>query len=331
MKSILLLTCMTGASCLFAGGNVANEARVVIGFEQAGASAAKAEQHFFLDFFIDRQMKSRSLSLWGNVRVAGYPQQTNTSVAWFAGELAGQGGEVKVNQLAENAEFTAGLDWHPAALRWSLGSAAERRLGFIFAVGATGPLEPRTQLALFEVPAPNSPQYARFLQQYPSAAGSAYVGFIPQTRDRFYRAYGIGIRLLTRYNAQPGMPYSPPATYSFTIGQDEAITGGSLRGAVAKFDVFYPLPLGLPQKITGRNSQNAPAKVRILYLFGNAGLRLSGAGNITPFILNQAPTTIRGDEPTVAIIPTPSTRDVYRIGVGLDAAAAFCALTGGCR
>ena len=327
MKSILLLTCMTGAGCLFAGEDVANEARVIIGFEQAGASAAKAEQHFFLDFFIDRQMKSKSLSLWGNVRVAGYPQQTNTPVAQFAG----QGGDVKVNQLAENAEFAAGLDWHPAALRWSLGSSAERRLGLIFAVGATGPFEPRTRLLLFEVPAPNSPQYARFMQQYPSAAGSAYVGFIPPTRDRFYRAYAIGIRLLTRYNAQEGTPYSPPATYSFSIGQDEAITGGSLRAAVAKFDVFYPLPLSVPQKITGSNSQNATAKVRILYLFGNAGLRLSRAGDITPFVLQQAPTTIRGDEPGVAIIATPSTRDVYRIGIGVDAAAAICALTGGCR
>jgi len=295
---------------------VDSEARAVIGFEQAGASAASAEQHFFFDFFIDRKMKHDALSLWGNVRVASYPQQIDTPVAQFASNFATNVGNLKVNQLAETAEFSTGLDWHPAMLRWPVGSNALRRLGFIFSVGAKGPFVPKSRLSLFQVPSTSSPQYPRFAAQFPSAAQSTYVGFIPPDRDRFYRSYGAGIRFTTQYRGDSGASRAP-ATYTVLFGQDENVTGGTFKGAVAKIDVFYPLPL-------------ETKGTRFLFLFGNADLRLSRAENTTPFVLNAAPASITGAEPSVAIIATPSNRDVYRIGVGVDAVALICAMGGKC-
>jgi hypothetical protein len=103
-----------------------------------------------------------------------------------------------------------------------------------------------------------------------------------------------------------------PATYTVTIGQDENVTGGALRNPVVKFDVFYPFPL----KANG---------TRFLYLFGMAGLRLTPDGGTIPYILNPAPAGITGSESSVAIVVVPSNRDVYRIGVGIDAVSVVCA------
>jgi hypothetical protein len=291
-----------------------SEARAVVGFEQAGASAAKAEQHFFFDFFIDRKLKSDWVSLWGNLRIASFPQQIASPVAQFATEFIASVSSLKVNQLAETAEFGTGLDFHPGPLRWELAKGVTRRLGFIFSVGASGPFTPGTRLKLFQVPDPASPQYPRFATQFPDAAHSLYAAFLPSDRDRFYRAYGAGIRLTTMYQ-DPGDPEKStraPATYTVTIGQDENVTGGSLRGPVLKFDVFYPLPL----KANG---------TRYLYFFGMAGLRLTRAENAAPYVLNPAPAGITGSESSVAIVAAPSNRDVYRLGVGIDAVSIVCA------
>jgi hypothetical protein len=307
-----------------------SEARAVIGFEQAGGSATKAEQHYFFDFFIDRALKSKKWSLWGEVRIASFPKQIDTPVAQFAIDFATNVGNLKVNELAESADFATGLDFHP--WNWDVGTDANRRLGFIFSVGASGPFEPSTRLKLFQTPDPASPQYPPFAAQFPTAAHSPYVGFIPPDRDRFYRSWGLGIRLTTAYfgkDAEGKVDRKSisraPATYTVTFGQDENVSGGSLRGPTAKFDAFYPLPIKGGQSAT-----------RFLYLFGTAAMRLTRARNFTPFVLAPAPSctgtpsptcvNITGSEPSVAIISTPSTRDSYRIGVGVDAVGLICAM-----
>jgi hypothetical protein len=297
---------VSGTACR--GGNVENEARAVIGFQQAGASAAKAEQNFFFDFFIDRRLPRNWMSLWGDVRVASYPQQINTPVAQF--DVVTQVGQLKVNELAETAEFSSGLDIHPWP-SWDVGNAM-RRFGIIFSVGASGPFNPQSRLNIFQVPATASPQYNGFVAAYPQAKGSTYVGFIPPDRTQFYRAWGVGFRLTTTYREHQGS-HPPPATYTVTFGQDEAVTGGQFKSAVGKVDVFYPLPIGLQG-------------YRFIYLFGNASLQLKKANNYTPFVLSAAPANITGSEPSVAIIPVASNRDVYRIGVGVDAIALVCAI-----
>jgi len=89
--------------------------------------------------------------------------------------------------------------------------------------------------------------------------------------NRFYRQYYGGVRVQSTQQKH---------VVDVTLGQNEAITGGSLRGTVLRVDTFYALP------VTGGN---------FLYLFGTAMLRAS-------------PRPVRGD----------GGADTYRIGVGVD-------------
>ncbi|HYK63265.1 MAG TPA: hypothetical protein VEV85_27770 [Bryobacteraceae bacterium] len=286
-----------------------NEARAVIGFEQAGASATQAEQKFFFDFLIDRELKWKSVSLWGNVRVSSYPQQISTPLAQF--DIASAVGQLPVNKLAETASFLTGFDIHLKRLTFPV-RAGTRRLGFIGSFGATGPFTPEGRVALFAVPNSSSQQYSPFTAQFPQAKGSTYVGFVPPDRNQFYRQWSTGVRVTTMYREHLGFT-SPSATYTATIGQDEAVTAGRLHGAVLKFDVFYPMPV----KFTA---------YRFLYLFGTAALQVKRAHNETPFVLQPAPSDVHGYDSSVAIISSPSNRDTYRIGVGLDAVGVVCTI-----
>jgi hypothetical protein len=91
------------------------------------------------------------------------------------------------------------------------------------------------------------------------------------TGSRFYRQYYAGVRIQSTQQRH---------IVDVTLGQNEAITGGRLHGAVMRVDGFYALP------VTGGN---------FLYLFGTAMLRAS-------------PRPALGD----------AGADTYRIGVGVD-------------
>lgn len=92
------------------------------------------------------------------------------------------------------------------------------------------------------------------------------------TGNRFYRQYYGGVRVQSTQHTH---------TVDVALGQNEAITGGRLRGMVMRVDTFYALP------VTGGN---------FLYLFGTAMLRAS-------------PRAPAAGETGV---------DTYRIGVGVD-------------
>jgi len=91
------------------------------------------------------------------------------------------------------------------------------------------------------------------------------------TGNRFYRQYYGGVRVQSTQHTH---------MVDVSLGQNEAITGGALHGAVLRVDTFYALP------VTGGN---------FLYLFGTAMLRAS-------------PRPASGDGGV----------DTYRIGVGVD-------------
>src|SRR5262249_17526704 len=150
-------------------------------------------------------------------------------------------GQLPVNKLAETASFLTGFDYHPTWLTFPV-RAGTRRIGLVTSLGATGPFTPENRITLFAVPNSSSPQYAPFLAQFPQAKGSTYVGFAPPDRNQFYRQWSAGVRVTTMYREHAGFT-SPAATYTATIGQDEAVTAGHLRGKVLKFDVFYPMPV----------------------------------------------------------------------------------------
>jgi hypothetical protein len=111
--------------------------------------------------------------------------------------------------------------------------------------------------------------------------------------------------------------------YTFSVGQDEVITGGIFRSMVGRFDVFYPLP------VNGKVFKS-------IYLFGTSNLRLSKAKNIDAFVLNNPnidpstgkpwadasgnplPPKVQPYDPSVALVTVRSTRDTYRVGAGVD-------------
>ncbi len=296
------------------------EARVLVGYQQAGASSAKFSQTYFLDFFTARALSSTHLwgscnasgscvsgrwSLWGDIRIASTPQQVTSGVSAFVANFVSQAQKVPVNQLAQSADFQSGLEFrlHTFVRKPSDIVLGYRTLGLITYFGARGSFEPpANQAQIFAVPAANSPQYASFAQQFPGAAGSKYVGFLPPTPERFYRSYGLGFRVTTFDKDQP---LAPPATYTFSAGQDESVTGGILRSVVGRFDVFYPLPIG-----------GATGKYKFVYLFGTATLRFSRTAAIPALALQ--PASVQPSDANLALVTLRSTRDTYRIGAGID-------------
>jgi hypothetical protein len=303
------------------------EARVIIGYQQAGASAAKSQQNWFFDFYGSRPLKlwgdyaedtSPVTRWWGNVRVASYPQQGDIPVATFASSLTQQFGQLKVNQLAQAAEFLTGLEFRLSKFKFSFLGRSENdtrqrfSLGFMVGGGATGPLDPVSTLSLFEAPVSTSPERARFLAKFPQAAGSQFIGFVSPDRDKFLRQYFAGFRLTTHYaNSETRAPLiSAPALVSIALGQNEVVTGGRMQGVVMRTEAFYPLPFG-------NRRDDMRGALAAIYLFGTVQMRLGGAKNIDPFILKPA-TNIDGSDPRVAIVTSPSNRDIYRIGFGVD-------------
>jgi hypothetical protein len=285
------------------------EGRVIIGYHQAGAASADFTQNVIIDTYIVRPIGKDSRvwesrwNSWGNVRIASIPRQLNTPFVDLLQGLATGGPNsplnTNVNELAQSAEFQTGLELNLTP-EWD-----GKMLGLIGFFGATGTFEaPDKSVRIFAVPSSQSAQFALFKQEFPAAVGRTYIGFANPDRDRFYRQYGFGFRY-SKFNTSA--TYESPLTYSFTIGQDEAITGGRLHYLVGRVDAFYPLPFG-----------KSGGKWRFFYLFGTATLRLSRGRNITPLILEPAPSTVNAYDPEVVIVTTPSNRDTYRIGIGVD-------------
>ncbi len=195
-------------------------------------------------------LSSGRWSLWGDVRIASAPQQITTGVGTFASTIATQVSTIPVNQLAQSADFQTGVRIPvcillscaipAAATCWK---ATRKTLGLIGCIlAAMGSFQPpSSQIQIFDVPANTAPQYTLFAQQFPTAANAKYIGFVPPDRERFYRNFGVGFRFTTFDRDQP---LAPPATYTFSVGQDESITGGIFRSVVGRLEVFYPLPTG---------------------------------------------------------------------------------------
>jgi hypothetical protein len=300
----------------------------VIGFEQAGASSAQSSQKFFFNFFISRALPLRNhgyashddagrifgpkLRWWGDVRIASYPQQVTSGVGVFATGFATQVAQLQVNKLAQAGEFKTGLDYRLSSFPKFFPSIAapskERtQLSLVAGFGAISPLNPAESLEIFKSPPPGSSQRAAFLKQFPSSANFAYTGFTTPDRDRFYWEYGAGLRLMTFFFDEAGLQGASPAMVTYSLGQSQLVSGGVNRGIVQRLEAFFPLPLG------NRFKDND------LYLFGRVEMRIAAAHQTTPFILEPADATIAGFNPQVNIVSMRSNRDLYTIGVGVDA------------
>jgi hypothetical protein len=284
--------------------------RANLGFEQVGASGTASGQNFLFDFFISRPTFNRIVRWWGDVKVASFPQQVNTSLVTFEPQFASTFGGLKVNQLAENAEFLTGPEFliTPNASRFQLTLFA--------AGGAIGPNNPTDSATVFAIPATGTAAYTTFTNQFGAVpSGSAIttapknVAFLPQSSDRFERQWQGGVRLYTFYNNNANGPVKP-ATVEFSIGQNEFVTNGHLTGLVGHIAATYPFTF-----TTGSSAVT-------VYFFGEATnaythAMYAPAIPLAPALTNGSPVPLT--DPSVYTIIVPSNhRDTYRIGVGMD-------------
>jgi hypothetical protein len=335
------------------GGCLGGEiVRAVVGFEQIGASGTPSNQDFLFDFFISRpvpipfgghngnpigsdatRLWGPKLRLWGNVKIDSYPQQVNSSLTQLSSQFATTFGNLKVNQLAESAEFVAGPEFRVGSFSWPLQSptdpsAAQRFALMLFAgAGAIGPNNPTDNATVFQIPAAGSPNLQTLQQQVQQLGGQLPTGatniaFVPQSSTRFLQQYEGGLRLYTFYsNPTTGSPYStPPATFEFSVGQNQFVTGGRLSGLVGHVAAMYPFSMG------PRNSSSSV----VLYLFGESTTAYKRAEFNTPLTLAPAITNgtpVALSDASVYTLTVPGNRrDTYRIGVGLDLVSVWKAL-----
>jgi hypothetical protein len=307
MRGVVILGLLFGLVCQ-AADEAGWETRSIVGLQQAAGAAADPRLTYFVDFFIVRplgnQLDARlnRHNIWGNVRLASVPQQLNTPLSQFLKDAAKTATSTKIDQLVQSAEFTTGYEYRLKIFR---SGGRIRSLGVVGEFSATGPLSPQDSATrVFQVPAKDSPARTAFAAIYGSVPATANVVFANPDRQQFFKRHGVGLRVST-YDAVQAA--NPPGTYTVTIGQDEVVTGGRLSSAVAHFDVFYPLPV-------------AVGGLKFLYLFGTATTRLYGARDYPPMFLSPVDNVPLSD-PGVTVMPVRGTRDVYRVGVGVDVLA----------
>ena len=294
--------------------------RAVLGFEQLGASGTASDQNFLFDFFITRPTFNNHLRWWGDVKVASFPQQENTELVTFGQQFATTFGNLKVNQLAESAEFVTGPEFVITPI------PRKFEVSLFAGGGASGPNNPTDNVTVFAVPGANTAQsaaFASFVKQFtPSVPTSPYVAFLPESTDRFLRQWQAGVRLYTFYNhAQNGLG-GLPATVEFSIGQNEFVTGGHLSGLVGHVAATHPFTF-----------QTSAGKSVTIYLFGEATTAYVKRSYSTPLPLAPAvdssgtPISITNSGVTTITVP-PNRRDTYRIGVGVDLISVLTSLWG---
>jgi hypothetical protein len=294
------------------------ELRAIVGYQQSGASSSNFNQNWFLDFYISRPIAFGMYSdnngegidhkwrWWGNVRIASFPQPGNQTLADVATGFTAQLGALKLNQLAQGAEFLSGFEYVPFRSFPFRGLSENSRqsftLGFVAGFGATGFFSsPSSNVQVFFVPAAGTPASKAFQAIYGNVT-SERVGFISPDVERFPKQFLGGLRLTTHYFDPSGMPLtSAPAMLQITAGQNQVISGGRWQGVVGRIEAFYPLPFG-------NRGHSVAGAFSSIYLFGETELRI-GAAKIPPALVLQPDTSTPAYDPTVTLVTTPTTRD----------------------
>ncbi|HEX5708669.1 MAG TPA: hypothetical protein VFX96_15300 [Pyrinomonadaceae bacterium] len=288
-------------------------ARALVGYEQAGASAAASEQTFFFNLYLNKSFPLRQridpdfgerLRIWGDFRINSVPQSGDATISDFAtGGFATQISGLKVNEAARVFEFLGGMELRLTGNNALLPSFDRRTkqkfsLSLIGGLGSVTPLDSQAGLSVFRVfdDAPGLP---------PDARGKEFIAFARPDRDRFFRQYYVGARINTFFFNNYNVPTQRfPAQLDVMVGQNEFVSGGKLAGPVFRFDGFFPLPY---------------EDYKFINLYATAMMRFGGARTSTPLILQPAPdgTVVPGANVFLFTLPHPS-RDYYRIGFGVD-------------
>lgn len=283
--------------------------RAVLGMEQTGASGTPSSQSFLFDFSITGPAIGPRVRWWGDVKVTTFPQQINSQMAMLEQQFASAFGNIKVNQMAQAAEFVMGPE-----LAITPDPASHFQLTLFAGAGAMGPSNPSDTATVFSLPTAGTSAWNNFANEFGALPeGAKYVAFLPNSNTRFLRQWQAGMRL---YSTQPGSGVSGgsvPATVEISIGQNELVTSGRLFGFVGHVAAVHPFVL------------NSGGKAITIYLFGEATTGFTRPALSTPIALapalsNSSPVPLT--DPGVYTITVPANRrDTYRIGVGIDLAS----------
>ena len=273
--------------------------RTIIGYEQAGASAAAIKQNFFFDmhisyplpFSLGKEINNHlgpRARLWINTRLTSTPQQSRSSIggssiAEFSSTFYSQVSELKINEIAQAVEFLIGVEY--LIFSHDLTNENTCSLSLIADTGFLTPLNPMDTIEIYHV----SPI---LLERYSSVydfTGKEYVAFIRPERDRFYRQYGIGLRLKSLSapdlnEKKNEFKYKFPAIIDLTLALNDAVTGKmGLKNTIVRLDTFIPFRAGDID----------------IYIFGSFFLRTTHTKLTDPIILEPAPENTEVPAPNV--------------------------------
>jgi hypothetical protein len=149
-----------------------------------------------------------------------------------------------------------------------------------------------------------------------SATTPCYVAYVPQDRSRFYRNWSTG--LTYREYTSNGNGYFFPNYLTLSVGQNEYVTAGMMRGFVLHAGGTFLMPGVQASKLAGA-----------LWLYGAIDMDLTHTDQSTQqFLLQTAPSTVTATGASVAVIPVAAqNRDRYRFGVALDISKLVSMLT----
>jgi len=147
-----------------------------------------------------------------------------------------------------------------------------------------------------------------------STTTPCYVAYLPEGRTRFYRDWDAGFRFRfydegSDASGKGTGAYMFPSSATISVGQNEYVTGGEMRGLVLHAGGTLLVPAPQSSSLAG-----------FLYVYGAVDLNLNGKNqNSQQFLLQTAPSTVTASSSSVAVVPVASqTRDRYRFGIAID-------------
>lgn len=295
------------------------------GVEYGGYSSEAQTTDAFLDIFYRGFLsKSTGLAGWTRIRLTSAAQPATNGVVSVISNPTGLT-TVNYANVGQVFDYSVGPSWNlPKTPYWAL----------IASLGAVTPLSSQNAPIVFVAPPPNTTECNTLLMRFSPQKGYSPgltpgtatcvvnvsnpvtdIAFTNQDRSNFLFKYSGGFRtwypLSSCKTAGSGSSCIPAyAAADFTLGQDESITGGLLRGVVFKMDGILPIP-------TGTSSW--------LYLFGSAYIRFRSNANLPPLILASPSSAVTVPSPNVAVLPLAQpNRDYYRLGVGVNINQLWC-------
>jgi hypothetical protein len=255
---------------------------------------------------------SQKIWLWGYTRVGSVSQQASvidpSQIAADYAKLA----NAQPSQIVQSFEMNTGIAYQLKAWQGNLTYFDHGSFSLIAGGGALTPLSPSQiqpetfsglQTSLVSLYPTLTPKSTSCDSAHIGADQLCYISYYPQDRSRFYSDYEAGLRVKL-YPSPAYLKASPfPALFDVTVGQNEYVTGGKLRGVVLHFGGSAPI-----------------SPVPGLYAFGGMDV---GINNRADQPINAVLTPFSGSLPSTVplalkVIQPPPNRDRYSLGFGLD-------------